>query len=252
MTLHSFPARRVLRRLRGGSSSPVVIETEGGRFVAKLRGSGQGVSALVAEIIVAELAELLELAVPERALIELPSNVPTDDGNDELGDLLRFSVGTNLGFRFLEGAREPRPEELRTLEDEFVARVLWLDDLVVNPDRTAANPNILFWKGRPWLIDHGAALTFHYDWARVTQEAPAEPYDFTAHVFAGRMAALERVRASFADSITREALERATEVVPKSFLSTTSFESVDRVRAAYQAFLWQRVKVRRSWAKAGM
>src|SRR5688500_14960100 len=57
----SFPARRVLSRLRSGSSSPVLVETPAGRFVAKLRGAAQGPSALIAEVVVAELAERLGL-----------------------------------------------------------------------------------------------------------------------------------------------------------------------------------------------
>lgn len=153
MTLHTFLASRVEARIRGGSSSPIIVQTPGGRFVVKLRGAGHGTLALVAEIIVAELAERLGLAVPERVMIELPPDVPSDDRNDELADLLGASVGTNLGFRLLEGAYEPRAEALRSLDDDFKARVLWLDGLTMNPDRSASNPNILFWKQRPWLID---------------------------------------------------------------------------------------------------
>ena len=41
---------------------------------------------------------------------------------------------------------------------------MWLDALVTNPDRTAVNPNLLVWHGRPWLIDHGAALYIHHTW----------------------------------------------------------------------------------------
>lgn len=223
----------------------MVIETDGGRFVTKLRGSGEGILALAAEIIVAELAERLGLAVPERVLIELPPDVPRDDHNDELGDLLQRSIGTNLGFRYLEDARAPRPEDLRSLDDDFVVRVLWLDDLVMNPDRTVANPNILFWKGRPWLIDHGAALTFHHDWTRVTQQTPSEPTNFTGHIFADRVAALDGFHAFAANGITREALENAIASVPETFLSTVAFGSVERNRAAYEAFLWQRLKSRR-------
>lgn len=243
MSLHRFDVRRVVGRLSSGSSSPVVVETDGGRFVAKLRGAGHGVLALVAEIIVGELAEAVGLAVPERVLLELPPDVPSDDANDELGDLLQRSIGTSLGLRFLDGAREPRAAELGALEDEFAVRVLLLDELVMNPDRTHANPNILFWRGRPWLIDHGAALVFHYDWSSVTQSSPLERMDFSKHVFADRRAVVERFRPDFVERITREALARATAYVPDAFLDPAVFGSFARVRAAYEAFLWQRLKL---------
>ena len=46
----------------------------------------------------------------------------------------------------------------------MAADVVWLDGLVTNPDRTVANPNLLVWHGRIWLIDHGAALYIHHTW----------------------------------------------------------------------------------------
>jgi hypothetical protein len=101
----------------------------------------------------------------------------------------------NLGFRFLEGAREPRVQELRSIDDDFATRVLWLDGLTMNPDRSDRNPNILVWKKRPWLIDHGAALTFHHSWALVTEHSPREPTNYAGHVFADRLSLLPAVDA---------------------------------------------------------
>lgn len=243
--LHTFTAERVLQRLRSGSSSPVVVATKGGRFVTKLRGSGQGVLSLIAEIIVAEIAEHLGLAVPERVLIELPSDVESDDENDELADLLRFSAGTNLGFRWLDDARTPRSEELRALDDEFVARVLFLDELVTNLDRSPQNPNLLFWKRQPWLIDHGAALPFHHHWDLVDHDTPGDPMDLSGHLFADRLPSLDRHRAPLAASLTRDAIEQATATVPDAFYSAVGTDSALRARAAYAAFLWLRLEALR-------
>src|SRR5947208_16976701 len=97
-------ARRVLSADRRGSSWPVLVETDDGVRFTKLRGAAQGTGALVAEVIVAELAESLGLRVPARALVEFPLNVDSVDENDELADLLRASAGLNLGFSYLEGA----------------------------------------------------------------------------------------------------------------------------------------------------
>jgi hypothetical protein len=246
MTLHCFATERVERRLPSGSSGPVLVQTAGGRFIAKLRGAGHGVSALIAEIIVAELAEILGLPVPERALIELLPTLQSDDRNDELADLLRRSIGLNLGFRWLEAARQPSSEYLRSLDDDFVARVLWLDGLTMNPDRTDKNPNLLVWKGRPWLIDHGAALTFHHNWELVTEQSPRESVDFSTHVFEHRHALLREFDAKLADAMSREALEAAIAKVPDAFLaSLAGSESAVQSRRAYHAFLWKRLKAPR-------
>jgi hypothetical protein len=236
----------VLRRLiTGASSSPVVARTAGGDFVLKLRGAGDGARALVAELIVAGLAERLGLPAPERALVELSPDFRSDDKNDELADLLTRSIGLNVGFRFLEGARVPRPDELRALDDDFAARVLWLDGLTQNPDRTHRNPNILLWKGRPYVIDHGATLAFHHDFARVTEDAPREPMSFAGHVFEERLQLSRVLDGELGEALDRETLRRVVEEVPDELLGPGDRETFRRERAAYHAFLWKRLKAPR-------
>src|SRR5262249_34934105 len=93
--------KRILRRERNASTSPVVAETDAGECFIKLRGTAQGPLSLVAEIIVAELAETIGLNVPSRALVTLETDTPSDDKNDELAQLLEFSRGLNLGFHLL-------------------------------------------------------------------------------------------------------------------------------------------------------
>jgi hypothetical protein len=219
------------------------VDTPGGRFVAKLRGAGHGVVALVAEVIVAELSEALGLPVPERALLELPAAVPSDDRNDELADLLARSEGLNLGFRWLEGARPPSEEALRALDDDYAGRVLFLDGLTQNYDRTDANPNVLLWRGRPWLIDHGSALPFHHDWASVTETSPREPYDHGRHVFRQRLVAARAMEEALARRLDRHALAAAVAKVPDAFLVTLDEGAAPgRSRSAYEAYLWKRLK----------
>jgi hypothetical protein len=244
----SFPVRRVLARVRSGSSSPVVVETPGGRFITKLRGAAQGPSALVAEVVVAELGERLGLPVPERVVIELGAQPETDDRNDELADLLAASVGENLGLRWLEHASVLAAQDAQRVDDEFAVRVLWLDALVMNPDRTPHNPNVLLAKGQPWLIDHGAALTFQYDWARVSEDSPRAPVDHEKHLFGARRQRLAAFDEALARTLSREVLVEVLARVPDSFLEGRPREwSPARARAAYVAFLWKRLRAPRAF-----
>ena len=244
-----FTATRIRKRFVTGSSTPVLVDTPGGAFVTKLRGSGHGVFALVAELVAGCLAERLGLAVPERALIDLEPDTPSDDKNDELADLIAASHGLNLGLRHLEGARDARAAELAATDDDTVARILWLDGLTQNPDRTQRNPNILIWNGGPWLIDHGSALGFHHDWAQLTEATPREPMDFTHHVFASRVALLSDVDATLGPMITRDALADAMSTVPDEFLAAVNASAQpDRTRALYQTFLWKRLKTPRPFS----
>jgi hypothetical protein len=254
LPLPRYPALRVLRRDRGGSSSPIIVETRAGRFLVKLRGAAQGPAVLVAEVIVGAIADFLGLAVPSRAVIELASTTPTDDANDELADLLRASWGDNLGFAFLDQAHPIHPTELAFVDRDWATQVRWLDWLVLNPDRTPSSPNLLAHGRRGWLIDHGAALHFHYDWAAVAEQSPLRP-EPPGHLLSPWANKLEEWDPILTGQFGREDLERAVATVPESFLipllpPPVTPEHLARRRAAYVAFLWKRLKGPHSFAGA--
>jgi hypothetical protein len=233
---------------RGGSSLPLIVETADGPYVVKLRGSAQGTAALVAEIVVAELAEALGLPVPRRAVVGLDADFACADRDAELADLLRCSAGLNLGFRYLARGRPLSADELAGLDDEFVARVLWLDGLVMNVDRTVSNPNILWWQRAPWLIDHGAALPFQHDWAAVSEASPRRTTPSAAsHLFGARAAVLAAHDVALARCVSRQVLRAALAQVPEDLLlpllgGAANASAVQRRREAYVAFLWKRLK----------
>ena len=247
-------ATRVLRAERRGSSCPVLVETRAGIRFTKLRGAAQGTAPLVAELIVAELAEALGLRVPARSLVELPYEVESLDLNDELADVLRASAGINLGFAYLADARPIDPAEIDRIDVETAAAILWLDGLVLNPDRTRRNPNLLWSGGQLHLIDHGAALGFHYAWADVDEDAPRRPMAAReAHLLQARVPSLAPFDERFAGCLTRDVVERAVEIVPDALLQPllgplaprSLHEVLRRRRAAYAAFLWKRLRAPR-------
>jgi len=241
--LHRCEATSVVRRERSGSSSPVVVESDSGQWFTKLRGAAQGVAPLIAELIVAELAELLSLAVPKRALVTLPPEVPSVDQNDELRDLLSRSTGVNVGFVMLEAARNLTRAEYESVPLDVAATTLWLDTLVHNLDRSTSNPNVMVRRGVYWLIDHGAALPFHHDWRGVSEQSPRVPYAASAHVFGWTAPVLPSVHATAAARLSREAIARAVSVVPDELLEATDpGMAIDPVRrrAMYAAWLWKR------------
>lgn len=256
-------AQRISAAGRRGSSRPLIVETDAGARIVKLRGAAQGTGPLVAEIIVAELAEALGLAVPPRSLVDLPAEIETADWDDELADLLAASVGLNLGFDFLAGAREFAPSDIDRVAPETRAATLWLDRLVLNPDRTARNPNLLWWADQLWLIDHGAALGFQYDWRGVLEQSPREArLPPEAHLFESLVPAgdLRSADEELASRITRSVIDAAVAAVPESFLlplvdagsgdPAAIASRIARRRAAYAAFLWKRAQPSRPFLDA--
>jgi hypothetical protein len=248
-------ARRVLSAFRQGSSWPVLIDTGAERLVVKLRATAQGTAPLVAEIVVGALAEALGLQTPARYLVELDPQLPSLDPHEELLDLLRRSQGLNLGFEWLEGFRDLRPPDAARLRAELAAPIVWLDALVQNPDRTPRNPNLMIKSGKVRLIDHGAALTFQYDWPNVQEQTARQPGNFVAeHLLQVSARELEECDARLAPRLTRSVLEQALAEVPDDFLLPLEPGRPDpeRQRAAYVAYLWKRLKPPRPFVPGRM
>jgi len=163
--IRAVRATRYVTAFREGGSLPGLVEADDdGLYVVKFHGAGQGPRVLVAEWLAGEIARALGLLVPDIVTVDLDQAIADSEPHDEIHDLLVASVGRNLGLDFLPGAMTFNPVVDTTPDPDWAAAVVWLDGLVTNPDRSPKNPNLLVWHGRPWLIDHGAALYIHHTW----------------------------------------------------------------------------------------
>jgi hypothetical protein len=165
-------ATRYVTPLREGGSLPAIIEADDcGLYVLKFRGAGQGPLALVAELVAGEIGRALGLNVPELVFVDVDAAFGRNEPDEEIRDLLRASTGVNLALDFLPGSTMFDPAARDSADARLASEVVWFDAFVTNVDRTARNPNMLYWHKTLYLIDHGAALYFHHDW-----ESAAEPF----------------------------------------------------------------------------
>src|SRR5690554_3779800 len=137
---------RYLQPLREGGSLPAIVKADDDfLYVLKFRGAGQGKKALVAEFISGELARAMGLKVPELVFMNLDESFGKTEPDEEVRDLLKFSVGLNLGLHFLSGAItfDPLVSEAPALT---CSKIVVLDSLISNIDRTTKNPNLLMWQ----------------------------------------------------------------------------------------------------------
>lgn len=243
-------ATRYVTPLREGGSLPGIVEADDlGTYVCKFRGAGQGLPVLVAEVIVSELALRLGLRTPRLVVLELEQAIARYEADEEVQDLLKASIGLNLGVDFLPGSFGFDP----TFEvpAETAARTLWLDAYVANVDRSWRNPNLLVWHGDLWLIDHGASLYFHHAWSGgITDPArfAAQPYDIGDHVLAAHASKAAALDGELADQIDSAVLEEILDLVPDEWLQPRpGAESPEQVRAAYVSFLAARLDGARAW-----
>jgi hypothetical protein len=217
--VRSVAATRYVTPLREGGSLPALVEADDdGLYVLKFRGAGQGRKALVAEVVAGELARALGLPVPELTVVELDPELGRAEPDPEIQDLLVASAGENLGVDFLPGALTFSPAAGPPPERGFAADVVWFDALVTNVDRMPQNPNLLWWHGRLWLIDHGAALYWHH------AEAPEVGYErmpfpqIRDHVLLPYAGSIAEADARLAPRVSDELLRTVIEQVAAGFL----------------------------------
>ena len=216
-------ATRYVTPLREGGSLPALVEADDdGLYVLKFRGAGQGPKALVAEVVVGELARQLGYSVPELVLVELDATIGRAEPDPEIQDLLLGSDGLNLGVDFLPGALPFSPAAGPPPEPGFAADVVWLDALVTNVDRTAQNPNLLWWHGRLWLIDHGAALYFHHADEVSSEHARGGFEAVRDHVLLPYASSLLAADRRLAERVTDEVVEHAVAEAPGEWLGPLS------------------------------
>ena len=157
--------------------------------------------------------------------------------------------GLNLGIDFLPGAFGY--DAAFTPEREMAGRILWLDALCANVDRSWRNPNLLLWHGEVWAIDHGAALYFHHAWTGgpgSSERFAAQPYDASEHILRHYAAEAQAQDGALAAQVTEEALTEVLALVPDEWLEPVpGAESPEGLRARYVEFLRARVSNGRAW-----
>lgn len=238
--IRSVWVTRYVTALREGGSMPAIAEADDGFLYAlKFRGSGQGIKALIAELIGGEAARVLGLKVPEIVLAQLDEGFGRTEPDEEIQDLLKASTGLNLALHYLSGSISFDPVVHR-IDEDTASRIVWLDAWLMNMDRTVKNTNMLFWNKELWLIDHGAALYFHhseYNW--ITDAAKAFPL-IRNHVLLPYAGKLEEAGTYCRGLLNNKAIQAITNLIPEEWLSIAAlnvFENGDRMREAYRDFL---------------
>jgi hypothetical protein len=247
--LETYVATRYVQPLKEGGSLPAVVDThDGGMFVAKFRGAGQGVKALIAEIIVGLLARIGGLPTPEIALIDIADSFGKSEPDPEIQDLLRASHGINFGARYLDGAFNFDGNAASDLiTPEMAAKIVWFDAFVSNPDRTHRNPNLMVFERKPFLIDHGAALYAQHDWPSVNEERMRAPFPLIKdHVLLAIANDIGAADVQMSRALTDDVIQEVVSAVPDDLLKapamTADFASPAAARERYGEYLITRRK----------
>lgn len=233
---------RYVQPFREGGSLPALVDADDGfSYVIKFRGAGQGRKALIAELIGGELARLLKLRVPEIVFAELDESFGRTEPDEEIQDLLKFSAGKNLGLHFLSGAIT-FDANVDAIGAEEASKIVWLDSLLMNVDRTVRNTNMLIWHKELWLIDHGASLYFHHSWDNWEEQSLKPFVQIKDHVLLKNASMVEKIDQEYRSLFTEAAFRGILAVVPDEWLEDPERElSAADAREVYVSFLNRRV-----------
>ncbi|RAJ08616.1 hypothetical protein LX64_01269 [Chitinophaga skermanii] len=233
---------RYVTPLREGGSMPAIVEADDDfMYVVKFRGAGQGIKALIAELIGGEIARALGLKIPEIVFANLDASLGRTEPDEEIQDLLKASVGLNLAVHYLSRAITYDPT-VTTIEPLLASKVVWLDCLLTNVDRTARNTNMLMWNKELWLIDHGACLYFHHNWTNWEEQSKRPFVQVKDHVLLPQASELAAVDALFKPILTEERIRAIVGLVPSEWLTfNVENETAEERREVYIQFLLTRI-----------
>jgi hypothetical protein len=227
-----------IKPLREGGSLPAIVKADDDfLYVLKFRGAGQGKKALIAELIGGELARAVGLKIPELVFMNLDDSFSKTEPDEEIQDLLKFSVGLNLGLHFLSSAITFDPL-VTTVDTKTASKVVLLDSMISNIDRTVKNTNLLHWNKELWIIDNGASFYFHHNWAtwenHLTRTFPL----VKDHVLLSQATALDEVAKEIEIVLTKEKIVEIINIIPEDWLQHESDDlSPDEMRTSYVSYL---------------
>jgi len=228
--------------LREGGSLPAIVEaSDGFLYVLKFRGAGQGTKALISEFIGGELARAVGLKVPELVFMNLDDSFSKTEPDEEIQDLLKFSVGLNLGLHYLSSSITFDP--LVSVADALTSsKIVLLDSIISNIDRTVKNTNLLNWNNELWVIDNGASFYFHHNWStwknHLTRTFPL----IKDHVLLERASLLDEASQAIQIALDKETIEDIIYKIPEDWLVNESDSlTPDDMRNAYIEYLNSRL-----------
>jgi hypothetical protein len=247
MEIRTVKAIRYVTPLREGGSLPAIVEgDDDGLYVLKFRGAGQGVKALIAELLGGEIGRTLGLKVPEIVLVELDALLARTEPDPEIQELIKASVGLNLALDYLPGSimfdaliQEP--------DFALASEIVWFDAFTANVDRTPRNANMLLWHKELWLIDHGAAFFYQHNWSAFLENAKNPFRQIKDHILLSFASEIEKADRELTARLTPDVLRDIVAVVPDDWFGEAAEE-----RKVYLEFLTNRLTGNREFVKEAL
>lgn len=175
------------RKVGLGTTDPVLMGCQNGHYVVKSANSEHGPRVLVNEFVSYKLAKLLDLPIPDAALIHINQELI-----DSSSDLTNMGVcpGYHFGSQFVQKSTTSlQPPLIRLAQNlDDVPSIILFDQIIFNDDRTKNKGNLMFdlKKKKLVIIDHSHVFKLGAIWNShqlkfINDEAPQLVNDFHRH-----------------------------------------------------------------------
>jgi hypothetical protein len=242
--LRTANATRYVVPLREGGSLPAIVEADDlGLYVVKFRGAGQGILALIAELLAGEIGRALGLRVPEIVFMEIDAALGRNEPDYEIRQLLKASAGLNLALDYLPGSTMFDPAARDVAPADEASTIVWFDAFTQNIDRTPRNANLLVWHRKLYPIDHGASLFFHHDWSTMEKKIAAPFAEIKDHILLPWAKQIPQAAEMAHQRLTGPALHDIVNLVPDAWFEVIpgGIPASER-RAGYMQFFTRRLE----------
>jgi hypothetical protein len=230
-----------------GITNPLLIKTTDGYYVVKINGTDHGPRILINELICYKLAKLMDIPIPDAALISIDQTML--DLNPELrslGTLPGMHFGSKLVPRIQVPISEPMLKLVHNKED--IPSIILFDQIIYNDDRTLNPGNLLidtkerkilavdhshpFKTGTLW--DEGELKKIHNEELCLVKDFHGLNYRFLLKYVNGHnpfYKILQRI-----SGISKESFDLCFEDIPEEW------ELTKNDKDALKSFIWYRIE----------
>ncbi|MDY0394920.1 HipA family kinase [Virgibacillus halophilus] len=138
MNKFNIPTYNILKlekEMQNGKTDPLLFQTERGFYVVKTIGNVDGPKVLINEFVCYKLAKLLDVPIPDAALIKIDQNAIDADPILQRNNI---TPGIHFGSEFIKKSQPSvQPPLINIVQNQDdIPSIIMFDQIIYNNDRT--------------------------------------------------------------------------------------------------------------------
>lgn len=135
--------QKLEKKFSNGKTDPFLVQTENGFYVVKHKDNDDGARVLINELVCYNLAQLLDIPIPDAAFIRIEQKTIAAD---PVLQKLNVKPGIHFGSEFIKRATSYiQPPLLKTaINKEDIPSIVLFDQIIYNNDRANNPGNLIF------------------------------------------------------------------------------------------------------------